>query len=579
VLRGAALAAFGESSIIGIRAHDEAGSDQDVQASAIIEAAHDAVIVMDALGSVRVWNRAAEELFGYAREEAVGREVADLIVPGPLRDAHRNALARLLDTGEQTILERRVELVGMRSDGSEIPVELTITMLAESEPPQFAGFIRAVSERGDSSREAVRLQKRMAFLAQAGLVLDQSLELEETLRRLARLTVPELAELTVIDLVSEAGAAEMSVAAATVAEHAEALERMRREQPLDVLGSHPVAHALRSGRSELIPLMSSAFQREIAQGGAHYELMRRLRYKSAIVVPLIARQRILGVLSLLRLEGSPSFAQDELVLAEDLARRAALAIDNARLFEITRHVAMTLQESLLPRVLPAIPGVRLAARYRAAARGQEVGGDFYDAFAIEDGRWGIAIGDVRGKGPRAAALTALARYTIRALCEQGSPRVLSLLNAAVLREADSPAERFMTAIVGVAEPRAGGLAIALAAAGHPPPLVLRADGHVETVPVSGPLIGVIEDVHYAGHELVLAPGDTLVLYTDGLTDARAPARILTEEELSELLAGARALGADGVAGHLEREATGGAEPRDDIALLVVELLPQGSARR
>jgi hypothetical protein len=415
----------------------------------------------------------------------------------------------------------------------------------------------------------------MAFLAQAGLVLDQSLELEETLGRLAELTVPELAQLTVLDLVSETGVVATTVAAAIEPEHARAVEQIRREQPLDAQGSHPVARALRSRRSELLPTMSPSFQREIAQGGSHYALMRRLRYKSAIVVPLIARQRILGVLSLLRLEGNPSFSHDELVLAEDLGRRAALAIDNARLFEDTRRVALTLQESLLPRVLPDIPGVRVAARYRAAARGQEVGGDFYDAFAIGDERWGLAIGDVRGKGPRAAALTALARYTIRALCDRDPPEILELLNGAVLREADIRSERFMTAVVGIARPHEGGLVVELAAGGHPPPLVLRADGQVRPAPVSGMLLGVVEDVRYEAHQLLLGAGDTLVLYTDGLTDARAPAHIISEQGLAELISRGRGLGAEGLASFLEQEATAGSEPRDDIALLVLEVGPSG----
>jgi PAS domain S-box-containing protein len=525
---------------------------------------------MDEAGVVRGWNRAAEQLFGYSRDQAIGRELAELIVPGPLRDAHRNALQRYRETREPTMIDRRVEVVGMRHDGSEISVELTITELPGT-PLRFAGFIRPVAERQRASREAARLQKRMAFLAQAGLVLDQSLELEETLRRLAELTVPELAQLTVLDLVSEAGAVNTTVAAAIEPEHAQAVEQIRREQPLDLLGAHPVAQALRTRRAELLPTMSPSFQREIAQGGSHYALMRRLRYKSAIVVPLIARQRTLGVLSLLRLEGNPSFTPDELVLAEDLGRRAALAIDNSRLFEVTRRVAVTLQESLLPRALPEIRGVTLAARYRAAGQGQEVGGDFYDAFPLDGDCWGIVIGDVRGKGPRAAAVTALARYTIRALCDRGAAQVLALLNAAVQRDADRPSERFMTAVVGVVCRREAGLAIELAAAGHPPPLILRADGEVQAAPVAGPLIGVIEDVLYEAHELVLAPGDTLVLYTDGLTDAQAPARIISEDELGELLVRAHGLGAEGLASFLVQEATGEREPRDDIALLVLEV--------
>lgn len=542
-----------------------------VPTEAILDASLDAVIVMDAAGCVQSWNASAERLFGYPREEAVGREVAELIVPGELRDAHRNALARYLETRESSIIGRRVEVVGQRRDGREIPVELTVTVLDSSGAGRFVGFIRPLEQVGRGRAEAVRLQKRMAFLAQAGLVLDRSLELDETLRHLADLTVPELAQLTVIDLISQDGHLTTAVAAALDPEHARELERVRREHPLGADSPHPVLAALRSRRSQLLSSMPETYQRQIAQGDAHFALMRRLRYHSAIVVPLLARRHVLGALSLLRMDDAPSYGPDELVLAEDLGRRAALAIENSRLFESTRHLARTLQSSLLPRALPRIEGVTIAARYRAAAQGQEVGGDFYDAFAVDGDRWGLAIGDVRGKGPRAAALTALARYTIRALCDRGPAEVLGLLNDAVLRDGERLPERFLTAAVAVAQTDAGGLSVELAAAGHPPPLVLRADGRVETTQAGGLLIGVAPTVGYEAQRLHLARGDTLVLYTDGLTDARAPAHVISEAELAAVLRGGHSLGAEELASHLEQSATGGAPARDDIALLVVQV--------
>jgi len=540
-------------------------------AEAIVESALDAVVVMDADGGVLGWNRAAERIFGYERAEALGQEVAALIVPGPLRDAHRNALARLVRTGDSSIVGRRVELVAMRRDGSELPVELTVVRLPDRGGIRFAGFVRPLGEQTLSRLETVRLQKRMAFLAQAGLALDRSLELDETLRRLSELTVPELAQLTIIDLVSAAGRLSTAVASAVEPAHARELELLRARHPLTPDSPHPVVAALRSRRSQLLSAMSADFQRQIAQGDEHFALMRRLRYHSAIVVPLIARRRVLGVLSMLRMEDAPSYGPDDLVLAEDLARRAALAVDNAELFEATRRLARTLQSSLLPSALPRIDGVRLAARYRAAAQGQEVGGDFYDAFTLAPGAWGLAIGDVRGKGPRAAALTALARYTIRALCDQGAARVLERLNEAVLRDAEALPERFLTAAVGVARRDGEGLEVELAVAGHPPPLILRAGGTVEQTVATGLLIGVVPEAGYETQRLRLDPGDTLVLYTDGLTDARAPEHVLTEPELARLLERAQGLDAEALCDMLLHAATGDREPRDDIALLVVQI--------
>jgi serine phosphatase RsbU (regulator of sigma subunit) len=420
-------------------------------------------------------------------------------------------------------------------------------------------------------RENARLQQRMAFLAQTSLVLDRSLDYSETLHTLADLTVPALSQLTVIDLLDSDGSVHTSVAAAADPSRARDVETMREAHPLTLASSHPVAEVLRSSQPVLLPAMTPGFLRGIAAGNEHFELMRRLRYHSAIVVPLVARRRPLGTLSLLRMEDAPPYDQDDLVLAEELARRAAMAIDNARLFETTRHIARTLQASLLPQALPEVPGVRMAGRYRAAASDQEVGGDFYDAFTIGTDRWGIVIGDVCGKGPEAAALTALARYTIRALSDQPPAKVLSRLNDTVLREGAATSNRFLTAIFAVAQKRDEMLHLELAAGGHPPPALIRRDGSVEQVDVGGPLIGVIEEAQYISASCLLNPGDTMVLYTDGLTDARAPTEILSGADLLRLLERGHGMPADGLAALLEQGATGGEDPRDDIALLVLQL--------
>jgi serine phosphatase RsbU (regulator of sigma subunit) len=414
----------------------------------------------------------------------------------------------------------------------------------------------------------------MAFLAQAGLALDRSLDLEGTLRELAELTVPELAQLAVVDLLENERLVRTSVAVAPDPAQARALEEMRREHPLRLDGPHPVAEVLRTGTSVLYKSMSPGFQRKIAEGPEHYTLMRKIGYHSAIVVPLIARERVLGALSLLRMQDAEPYDDDDLVLAEELARRAALAIDNARMFAVTRDLAQTLQASLLPRELPVIPGVQVTGRYRAAAQGQEVGGDFYDLFMIGEGYWGIAIGDVCGKGPEAAALTALARYTLRALAGRDPGIVLSMLNDMVFRDPALLPEQFVTVLFAVAMESDRGLSVDVSSAGHPAPLVLRADGMVERVPANGPLVGLVPDSEYRPAPVSLGPGDSLVLYTDGLTDARAPAHTVSDDELAKLVAQGHGLGGERLAAFLEGAATGGEDPRDDIAILVVEVAPE-----
>lgn len=564
-------------------AHTVNGQAQGFPTGGVFRAALDAVIVIDAEGLVRDWNPAAERLLGYSREEVLGCELAALIIPGPLRDAHRNGLARYLETGESTILDRRVELSALCKDGSEIGIELAVTRVPETEPVLFAGFVRPTTDRKRTQRENLRLQHRMAFLAQAWIALDGSFDFQETLERLAALVVPELAQLAVVDLADEEGLIRIAVAAAEDPALARALEAMRRAHPLRMNSAHPVAQVLRARQPLLLPEMTHEFLREIAEGSEHLELMHRLRYHSAIVVPLMARRSAIGTLSLLRMDGAPAYDRDDLVLTGELARRAALTVDNARLLGSTRHLARTLQESLLPRALPEVPGVRLTARYRAARHGQDVGGDFYDAFAIDEHRWGVAIGDVCGKGPEAAALTSLARYTIRALAHADPARVLRRLNAAVVRDRDSIQDRFLTALFAViggpvthmpmrpedatAEPE---LEVELAVAGHPAPLVRRRDGTVEIVDASGPLIGVMAEVEYRAARIAISPGDCLLLYTDGLTDARAPSHVLSDSELAMLLARSGGISGEQLAAFMEDSVTGGEDPRDDIAMLLIE---------
>lgn len=545
-------------------------SERGFLSDGVFLASPEAVIVIDHDGIVRDWNPAAQTLFGYPRDEVLGRELAEMIVPPPLRDAHRAGLSRYLETGEIRLLNRRVELSAVAKDGTELVVELIVAQLPDVDPPVFAGFARSVATRGAAEDDNARLHERMGFLAQAGLALDRSLDYNETLRSLADLIVPDLAQLAVIDVLTERGTIELTVAASEAPHRARELEEVRAHTGLLLSSGHPVATVLRSGRPMLLATMTGAFLSAISQSEEHLELMRSMGYHSAIVVPLVARSRTLGALSLLRMEGAPSYGDSDLVLAEELARRAALAVDNARLFESTRQLARTLQQSLLPHSLPEIPGVRLTGRYRAADSGDQVGGDFYDAFTLDENRWGVTIGDVCGKGAEAAALTAFARYTIRAFADADPSLVLSRLNESVIRERDTEEGRFLTALFATVTIEPGHLQVDAAVGGHPAPLVIRSDGRVESVDVGGPMIGVDADAEFPTTRVLLHRGDTIVLYTDGLTDAQAPDRILTDEDLIELVRSAGGMAGERLAEFMEARASDGRDVRDDIALLVIE---------
>ena len=258
--------------------------------------------------------------------------------------------------------------------------------------------------------------------------------------------------------------------------------------------------------------------------------------------------------------------------AGEIALRTAVAREReARARADT--LARTLQDSLLPPELPCVPGLELAARFRAAGRGVELVGDFYDVFEDARGQWHVLIGDVCGKGVEAAKLAALSRYTVgaAALGDDAPSTSLRRLNEAVLRR-HGVGGPFVTAVHGRLAPREGGVDMVVCAAGHPPPLVRRADGAVERLEAPGTLIGVLESLELQDVEARLGPGDALVLYTDGVTEARSGEGRLGEEGLAVLLASADGDSAEALAAAADEGAAGGAgAQRDDAAVLVVRV--------
>ncbi|RSN68199.1 PP2C family protein-serine/threonine phosphatase [Actinomadura sp. WAC 06369] len=239
-----------------------------------------------------------------------------------------------------------------------------------------------------------------------------------------------------------------------------------------------------------------------------------------------------------------------------------------------RQLARTLQDSLLPDELPVIPSLDAGGAYRPAGHGDEVGGDFYDLFEIAPGRWGLVLGDVSGKGAEAAVVTGLARHTVRAVAAE-SPRaadVLHRLNGAVLRDRS---ERFCTAVYAVIEERPDGSPprVTIAVGGHPPPLRVARDGAVTALGTVGNLLGLLDEVRVADVSVELDPGDALLFYTDGVTEARGDGIDFFEEErLAELLARSRTLGAQGIADRIAEAVVEFQDgvPRDDIAVVALK---------
>jgi len=249
--------------------------------------------------------------------------------------------------------------------------------------------------------------------------------------------------------------------------------------------------------------------------------------------------------------------------------------------EDEHRIVTQLQVSLMPDRLPIVPGADIASGFQPAGDGHEIGGDFFDVFPMGSHCWMLVIGDVCGKGAEAAALTALARYTLRAAAiqEGAQPaKLLVQLNEAVMRQRDDV--RFLTAVCAFldTEPAGGdGLRVTLSVAGHPPPLRVGAGGEVAKVGGRGALIGVWETVADLREDVVdLAPGERLVLYTDGVVEAGAPAAELGDEGLAALLATTTGQTAAATVAAIEGTvlAHTGAPPRDDIAVLVVRPAPK-----
>ena len=418
--------------------------------------------------------------------------------------------------------------------------------------------------------------RRDALMARAGHLLSTADSVERTAELISRLVVPEIADWCFVELVQPDGSIERTA----VAHRDPVKERWARElserYPLDPDSPVGSPKVIRTGEPELLADIPDELLVAAAQDDEHLRILRELGFRSLCIVPLVARGRVVGDLALAAgPESGRRFGQDTLAVARALAERCALALDNASLYAQRDLVAMSLQEELLPRRLPAVPGIDVAARYSAAGEGNDVGGDFYDLFALKGGGWLVAIGDVVGKGPSAAALTGLARHTLRAAAayEQRPAELLRGLNSAML--AEETGGRLATVACVSLQPRSGRLAITVCTAGHPLPLRVTADGSVGEVGAYGTMLGVGPEPDLHDVEDVLQPGELLVLHTDGVVDARGPDGLFGEVRLHELLGAAAGDAPSRVVQRIERAVLehAGGRPRDDVALVAMQLRP------
>jgi PAS domain S-box-containing protein len=553
-----------------LRESEEALRRSSEQLGTILGGVADGVLARDASGAVVYANEAAAAILGV----------------GPHGDLRRSPFEdigdwiRLYDEdGREVALE---DLPGARLlRGEPAPDKLLRFEPVAGGPERWVLVkVRAVREDDGGLRlsivifedvtERYRREAGERFLAEGTKVLAGSLDYERTLRTISALVVPQLADLCSIDVAAPGGA--IRNVATTLADPrlTERVWQLRRRHPPSARRGGVVAEVVRTGRPRLYPSPEALEAAAGEADAAELEVVRSLGLSSAIVVPMAARGRTLGAMTLATDGSGRTFDADDLVLAEELGRRCALAVDNARLYGERSHVARTLQRSLVPARLPHVPGFEVAARFHAVGEDAEVGGDFLDVFETHDGAWAAVIGDVSGKGADAAAVTALARYTVRAVAVHGrrASAVLRELNDAILRhELD---ERFCTAIFVRLRNDAGGTRVQLSVGGHPLPLLVSADGTVREVGAPGTALGIAPSPRLVDREIALGPGDKLVLVTDGVIEGDAGGRMLGADGLRALLAGCGELDALATGERIEQAVVGdGRTARDDVAVLVL----------
>nr|WP_311765351.1 SpoIIE family protein phosphatase [Streptomyces zingiberis] len=512
--------------------------------------------------------------YGSARMPAVHEDLT--VVPG--------AVPLLAGTGMRSVVTVPLKVEGRLTGSLGVAAEAAGRYSNEEALRlQFAADRIALAVERARLTELERLRRgSLSFLVEASDLLAGTLDRDQTLALMAQMTVPTLATWCAVYTVGDQSAEpELSYVLHEDEDRIDGLKtllgKVAPPDPVPTPGAR--VWTAPSDAAHSSALRSSL--RNVGLGddsGATHGPGPSLATASAVggetvVLPLVARNRVIGMLTL----GKPSdehFRQEILELAEDLSRRAALALDNSRLYSERTAISQSLQRSLLPPELPDVPGVEVEVIYRAAGEGNEVGGDFYDLFPIRDGAYGFAIGDVCGTGPEAAAVTGLARHALRLLAREGfgGPAVLERLNAAILDE--GARSRFLTLLYGELWPQEDGSALLkVVCAGHPQPLRLRQDGTVETAAEPQPLLGVMDDLELHEETVTLSPGDVLLCVTDGVTERREGLRMLGDDGLAAVLATCTGLTAGAVAARVLRAVERfAAEPAsDDMAILALRV--------
>ncbi len=569
---GAILGAAGTAPVDPPRSQVRAGGATDVEVTDILDGLAAAVTILRPGEGFVYANQAAAEAMDMASPQELLDATPEQIDAGWLTfdedgrpvSADRWPSRRIL-TGARTAEPLTIRTINRRT-GREY--WRTVRTRGVFDDDGTLTMTVTMIEDVTQMRRAVLTQR---LLADAGEVLSSSRDYDQTLTALAALAVPELADWCSIVMPDEHGRVRQVAVAHADVEKVRFARDYDARYPTRTDAEGGSAAILRGGPAVLLPDVPAAMLEEAIPDPEQRAALASIGMRSVIQVPIAATgERAIGVLTLVHADSARVFTEPDLALAMELGRRAGTAIQSVRLHDERSRIAATLQASLLPDELPEVPGFAAACSYRAAGRENWVGGDFYDVFAVRDG-WMVIVGDVAGHGAEAAALTAQARHTLRAIGEAfGDPvQALAHLNDLLLPRGDPSLCTACAVLLQAADD--GHASAAVTCAGHPLPYLVR-DGEASQVGRAGPLLGAWEST-FEEVEFALQDGDTLVLYTDGVLDARDGAERFGDERLRSVLTGAT-----GAADAMRRvqealDAFQSGEQADDTAVLAIQRLP------
>lgn len=517
-------------------------------------------------------NPALERINGVPEEALLGRRVGE-VLPDLDVAAIEARMRHVLETGrplldQQTVGRTAADVQDRAYSESYHRIEDT-----DGRVLGLAMAVLDVTERQQAAAEVAQARQHLSVIADAGMKIGTTLDLQQTARELADVVVPHLADLAAVDVlesvvasgtitpVSGGAPAEFRALAVAAGYPTDAIHAADPVGELATYGSSRViTQVVRSARPVLLERVDGKMLRRLARDSRAALALHEAGAHSYLALPLVARGKVLGTLSLYRTVNARPFDDQDQVLASELAARAAICIDNARLYGRERGTALTLQRSLLPSTPAEREGLDIAARYRPAL--SEVGGDWYDVLPLGPGRTGLVVGDVMGKGVQAAAIMGQLSTATRALAR------LDLPPAELLRHLDDIAgslgDAIATCVYAVCDLGRG--TCELSSAGHLPPVLATADGSAKLLDVPGGVPLGVGGVEFGTLEVDLAPGSLLALYTDGLVENRAEPIDTGLDTLTRLLRNAgpslqRA--SDSLLSALSPE------PDDDVALLLV----------